>query len=162
MLTTGAGALNRQGLWPRMRSRIRVACSRSRKSTTGWRLTRKDGEMQPRRAATRRQVDPNNLLHSNRANTCKGAFSLPAGAWRSAPLMCASPKSCTASPAWPNRGHLHFPLLRPPEDGLLIARGVSGRRRTRAHIRDFTEMCGPQTTIANRVQGFVTLRLQWN
>jgi hypothetical protein len=29
-------------------------------------------------------------------------------------------------------------------------------------IRDFTEMCGPQTTTAGNVQGIVTAQLQWN
>jgi|GraSoi_2013_40cm_1033754.scaffolds.fasta_scaffold05622_4 hypothetical protein len=29
-------------------------------------------------------------------------------------------------------------------------------------IRDFTEMCGPQTTTAGSVQGIVTAQLQWN
>jgi hypothetical protein len=43
------------------------------------------------------------------------------------------------------------------------SRGGPGKgRMTTLPIRDFTVMCGPQTTTAGGIQGIVTAQLLWN
>lgn len=123
MQITGASARNRQGRWPRMPARTRGACSRSRRSTTGLRLTRNVGEVQwSRRATTPSQPSPNSLLQSKRhwiGFSLGRAHDNPRAGERGANrarLRRSGPRSISCTRAPP----------RPIEDGLFIARA---RRR---------------------------------